>query len=66
MSLRFEWDGEKARQNLNKHGVSFGEASEVFGDTLAANVEDTAHSTYENRSIIVGQTFEAEDSAGGV
>jgi uncharacterized DUF497 family protein len=57
MGLRFEWDREKARQNSNKHGVSFGEASEVFGDALAANVEDTTHSTYENRFVIVGQTL---------
>lgn len=57
MGLRFEWDREKAKQNLKKHGVSFGEASEVFGDTLAANVADSTHSTYENRFVIVGQTL---------
>lgn len=57
MALRFEWDQEKATQNLKKHGVSFLEASEVFRDALAANIEDPTHSTYENRFIIVGQTL---------
>jgi hypothetical protein len=56
MSLRFEWDREKAKQNLEKHGVSFEDASEVFSDALAANVEDTTHSVDENRCIIIGQT----------
>ena len=29
---RFEWDDEKARANLAKHGVSFEEAALVFDD----------------------------------
>jgi uncharacterized DUF497 family protein len=32
MSMRFEWDASKAESNFQKHGVSFGEASTVFGD----------------------------------
>lgn len=35
MSLEFEWDEDKARRNLTKHGVSFEEATTVFGDPLA-------------------------------
>ena len=31
----FEWDDDKAKTNLNKHGVTFEEASSVFGDPLA-------------------------------
>jgi uncharacterized DUF497 family protein len=30
--LEFEWDPEKDRSNQEKHGVSFAEASSVFGD----------------------------------
>jgi uncharacterized DUF497 family protein len=30
MDPRFEWDRDKARENLPKHGVSFEEASTVF------------------------------------
>ena len=33
--MRFEWDDEKAISNLEKHGVSFGEATEVFYDPNA-------------------------------
>ena len=30
--MRFEWDPEKARTNLHKHGVSFEEAITAFLD----------------------------------
>jgi uncharacterized protein len=30
--LEFEWDEGKATENLNKHGIAFHEAKEVFGD----------------------------------
>jgi uncharacterized DUF497 family protein len=30
MGLRFEWDEDKARQNIEKHGISFEEAAAVF------------------------------------
>ncbi len=32
MQLRFEWDEDKDRSNLQKHGVSFEEASNIFSD----------------------------------
>ena len=35
MPLNFEWDENKARTNLAKHGVSFAEAATVFGDPPA-------------------------------
>jgi uncharacterized DUF497 family protein len=31
----FEWDPKKATSNLADHGVSFDEATTVFGDILA-------------------------------
>lgn len=40
MGLLFEWDERKAEQNLGKHGVSFEEASTVFGDTLSVTIDD--------------------------
>jgi uncharacterized DUF497 family protein len=33
--MKFEWSIEKANANLKKHGVSFQEATTVFGDPLA-------------------------------
>jgi uncharacterized DUF497 family protein len=52
--LRFEWDAQKAVENLVKHGVSFGEATEVFYDPNAVEVEDTKHSFDEARFVIIG------------
>ena len=54
--MRFEWDPLKAEANLRKHGVSFDEASTVFGDPLAATVSDPDHSADEARSITIGQS----------
>ena len=54
--MRFEWDPRKAEANLRKHGVSFDEASTVFGDPLAATVPDPDHSVGEARSITIGQS----------
>jgi uncharacterized DUF497 family protein len=55
--VRFEWDPRKAGANLRKHGVSFDEASTVFGDPLAATVPDPDHSADEARCITIGQAF---------
>ena len=55
MTLRFEWDDEKARRNLRKHGVSFEEAQTVFDDELATIRDDEDHSALENREIIAGR-----------
>jgi len=56
MSLIFEWDEKKALSNLKKHGVSFEEASTVFGDWLAITIDDPLHSEEENRFIIIGKS----------
>lgn len=52
--MRFEWDPEKAAQNLSKHGVDFGEGSTTFGDTLARIIDDPEHSFDEERFILLG------------
>ena len=56
MPLRFEWDEEKAASNVAKHGVTFAEASTVFGDPLAAIFNDEEHSLDESREIIIGHS----------
>ncbi len=56
MALLFEWDGEKARQNLAKHSISFEEAATVLGDPLSLTIEDSAHSTDEDRLITIGNS----------
>ena len=42
--MRFEWDDQKAIENIEKHGVTFGEATEVFYDPNAVEGEDVEHS----------------------
>jgi uncharacterized protein len=52
--VRFEWDSDKASSNLAKHGVSFEEASTVFGDPLATTIVDPDHSVGEQRFLTTG------------
>jgi uncharacterized protein len=56
MSLAFEWDEKKAKQNLKKHGVSFEEASTIFGDPLARTIHDPLHSGEEDRFVNLGES----------
>ncbi len=50
----FEWDENKARQNLVKHDVSFVEATTVFLDSLSITIDDPDHSQSEQRYITIG------------
>jgi uncharacterized DUF497 family protein len=52
--LAFEWDNSKAAGNLAKHGVTFLEASTVFGDPSARIKFDGSHSEEEERYFILG------------
>ena len=55
----FEWDDNKALQNLAKHGVSFEEASEAIEDAIAS---ETVSAPFRSKS---GETrFEAEGVSG--
>lgn len=56
MSIQFEWDPDKALENLQKHRVTFEEAATVFGDYLSVTVPDPDHSTEEDRFITVGSS----------
>ena len=40
----FEWDEEKAKANVKKHGISFEEAIEVFDDPYFTESYDFDHS----------------------
>ena len=54
--MEFEWDLRKAERNVTKHEVSFEEARTVFGDPLAATVQDSVHSESEMRFRTVGRS----------
>lgn len=52
--MKFEWDPAKAALNLRRHGVSFEEASTVFGDQLARTYQDPDDSQVETRELTFG------------
>jgi uncharacterized protein len=52
--IKFEWDPQKARANIAKHGVSFEEAMTVFYDDYARQFFDEEHTTDEDRFIMLG------------
>ena len=55
--MKFSWDPAKDRQNLVKHGISFQEATTVFGDPLAGTIPDPDHSAGEERFLTIGCTL---------
>jgi len=52
--MRFEWNSTKAQLNFSKHGISFEEASTIFGDPLSITSPDPDHSEEEARWISIG------------
>ena len=54
--MQFEWDETKNRQNIEKHGISFAEAKEVFDDPFHIAQLDHRFSYFEERWITVGTT----------
>ena len=55
--MKFEWDKEKERTNIQKHGVSFEQASYVFADPFALDIYDQEHSKNEDRWILLGKSL---------
>ena len=55
--MKFEWDTKKEQTNINKHGVSFEQASYVFADPYALSKYDNDHSTKEDRWLILGKSI---------
>jgi uncharacterized DUF497 family protein len=55
MAWHFEWDDEKAADNLKKHGVSFQEAMRIFDDRLASTVFAVVHSPGRSASSQSGK-----------
>lgn len=50
----FEWDNNKAANNLAKHGVSFENAKKVFDDYLAVDILDKRFDYGEDRYNLLG------------
>ena len=56
--LLFEWDPNKAKENLEIHGVSFDEAGTAFRDTLSLAIYDPLHSEEEDRFVLLGNSHQ--------
>ena len=52
--IKFQWDKQKNQANIEKHGISFEEASSVFYDENAILFDDPDHSKDEDRFLILG------------
>ena len=58
MQYNFEWDPQKASTNVQKHGVTFEQATGIFNDPMALTVFDEGSSSeHEDRWITLGQSF---------
>jgi len=53
--MRFEWDDDKNRENLDKHQVSFQEAQKAFLETHRIILKDERHSQVEDRYFRIGK-----------
>ena len=51
--IKFEWDNNKAQANIEKHGITFNEASTVFSDENAILFDDPGHSMDEERFMLL-------------
>ncbi len=54
--VEFEWDENKAAPNIQKHGVTFEEAAEIFFDPFY-QTGDASADDKEERDFIIGYTF---------
>ncbi len=59
--MTFEYDEEKNRINIQKHGISFRSAARVFFDYDRIEMYDEENSQYEERYDTIGDT-----SAGNI
>lgn len=53
--VHFEWDENKNKENLKKHGVPFELAQYVFSDPKRVIAEDLEHSQTEKRYYCFGK-----------
>lgn len=53
-NARFEWDEQKNKENIQKHGVSFYVAQYAFADSKRVILEDLKHGQHEKRYYCLG------------
>ncbi len=56
--MDFEWDINKAKENLNKHHIDFQDATKVFLDPYQIIDEDRRKKYGESRFKIIGMVYD--------
>ncbi len=56
--MEFEWDENKNKLNLKKHGVDFNQAKEVFNDKDKIEITDNRKDYGEERTKIIGKAMD--------
>ena len=54
--MKFEWDENKNKENIRKHGIPFEEAKTIFFNDFIEK-PDIDHSEEENRFIAIGISY---------
>ena len=55
--MKFEWDKNKEKIKIQKHNITFEQASYVFADPFSLNKFDDEHSESEDRWVILGKSL---------
>jgi uncharacterized DUF497 family protein len=50
--MKYQWDKNKAKSNLQKHGIELADAVSVFSDNLAITIPDNRFD--EDRFVTIG------------
>ena len=58
--MDFEWDNNKAKRNLKKHGIKFSDAATVFGDPFELTINDPEYSIGEYRFLSIGKSEQGQ------
>lgn len=64
--IKFEWNDLKALKNIEKHGISFEEASSVFYDDFAVQFYDESHSELEEDRFLILGISHCEKQSGDI
>jgi len=56
--VTFEWDADKEKVNIAKHGVTFTDAQRVFQDVHRKIFIDAKHGEQEDRYFCIGKVSE--------
>jgi uncharacterized protein len=67
--VRYEWDEDKNKRNIEKHGIDFADAEEIWNDpptersrrTVEAEERITALGRFRDREIVIVYTERGEN-----